>query len=121
MRALFIYISLIFLVIGSGINSSNARSGVKYFGTFWIVAGSYAGFPGVVAWCVAFPESSPLVMPLRLSNNLAGQYKRGIGVALHIGIGNFGGAIASNMYRSRDLSSVVCRHIQDTVVYIFLC
>lgn len=121
MRAPFIYISLIFLVIGYGINISNARSGVKYFGTFWIVAGSYAGFPVVVAWCVAFPESSPLVIPLRLSNNLAGQYKRGIGVALHIGIGNFGRAIASNMYRSRDLSSVVRRHIQDTVVYIFLC
>lgn len=102
MRAPFIYISLIFLVIGYGINISNARSGVKYFGTFWIVAGSYAGFPVVVASCVAFPESSPLVIPLRLSNNLAGQYKRGIGMALHIGKGKFGGAKASNTYRSQD-------------------
>lgn len=27
----------------------------------------------------------------RLGNNLAGQYKRGVGMALHIGIGNFAG------------------------------
>lgn len=38
----------------------------------------------------------------RLGNNLAGQYKRGIGMALHIGIGNFSGAIAANIYRERD-------------------
>lgn len=39
---------------------------------------------------------------IRLGNNLAGQYKRGVGMALHIGIGNFAGAIASNIYRTQD-------------------
>lgn len=29
----------------------------------------------------------------RLGNNLSGQYKRGVGMALHIGIGNFGGGM----------------------------
>jgi hypothetical protein len=54
-------------------------------------------------WCFQLVSKSPsLVTFLRLSNNLAGQYKRGIGMALHIGIGNFGGAIASNIYRSQD-------------------
>lgn len=38
----------------------------------------------------------------RLGNNLSGQYKRGVGMALQIGIGNFSGAIASNIYRSQD-------------------
>lgn len=52
MRAPFIYAGLICLVIGYGINISNAGSGVKYFGTFWIVVGSYSAFPGVVSWCV---------------------------------------------------------------------
>ena len=53
--------------------------------------------------CSASDSSLPLVTCcLRLSNNLAGQYKRGIGMALQIGIGNFGGAIASNIYRSQD-------------------
>jgi hypothetical protein len=40
--------------------------------------------------------------PRRLGNNLSGQYKRGVGMALHIGIGNFSAAIASNIYRTRD-------------------
>ena len=47
-------------------------------------------------------NSPTLVTFLRLSNNLAGQYKRSIGMGLHIGIGNFGGAIASNIYRPQD-------------------
>ena len=38
----------------------------------------------------------------RLGNNLSGQYKRGVGMAIHIGIGNFSGAFAANIYRSRD-------------------
>ena len=44
----------------------------------------------------------PFFRIYRLGNNLAGQYKRGIGMALHIGIGNFSGAIAANIYRERD-------------------
>lgn len=38
----------------------------------------------------------------RLGNNLAGHYKRGVGMAIQIGIGNFSGVIASNIYRSQD-------------------
>lgn len=52
--------------------------------------------------CSASDSSFPLLTRLRLSNNLSGQYKRGIGMALQIGIGNFSGAIASNIYRSQD-------------------
>lgn len=38
----------------------------------------------------------------RSGNNLAGQYKRAVGMAVQIGVGNFGGAIAANIYRSQD-------------------
>ncbi|KAF7796599.1 hypothetical protein EIP86_007781 [Pleurotus ostreatoroseus] len=69
--------------------------GAKYFGTYLCIAGSYAAFPGVVSW---------------LGNNLAGQYKRGVGMALHIGIGNFAGAIASNIYRSQDAPTYTLGH-----------
>ena len=41
-------------------------------------------------------------MSRRLGNNLSGHYKRGIGMALQIGIGNFSSAMAGNFYRSRD-------------------
>lgn len=39
-------------LVGFAINISEAPSGVKYFGTFLVVGGSYAAFPGVVAWYV---------------------------------------------------------------------
>ncbi|KAF8965756.1 MFS general substrate transporter [Flammula alnicola] len=95
MRSPFILLGLTFMLIGFSINISRAPSGVKYFGTFFVVAGSYASFPGVVAW---------------LGNNLAGQYKRGIGMAIHIGIGNFSGAIAANIYRSKDTPRFLVGH-----------
>jgi hypothetical protein len=49
-RSPFVYAGLIFCLIGFAINISTAPNGVKYFGTFFVVAGSYAAFPGVVAW-----------------------------------------------------------------------
>ncbi|KAJ7723566.1 MFS general substrate transporter [Mycena metata] len=94
-RSPFIFGGLLMLLVGFSINISNAPSGVKYFGTFFCVAGSYASFPGVVAW---------------LGNNLSGQYKRGVGMALHIGIGNFSGAIASNIFRTQDKPRFLVGH-----------
>jgi hypothetical protein len=57
---------------------------------------SYAGA------CRLFPAAHEVERSLRLSNNLSGQYKRGVGMALHIGIGNFSGAIASNVFLAKD-------------------
>jgi len=94
-RSPFIIAGLLLLVIGFSIQISEAAPGAKYFGTFLCVAGSYATFPAIVAW---------------LGNNLAGQYKRGVGMALHIGIGNFSGAIASNIYRTQDAPRFLLGH-----------
>lgn len=52
MRFPFILASHAMLVLGFGIQVSNAHFGLKYFGTFFCVGGSYAGFPGVIAWYV---------------------------------------------------------------------
>ncbi|KAG2124869.1 MFS general substrate transporter [Suillus clintonianus] len=95
MRSPFILAGLTMCLIGFSINISTAPSGAKYFGTFFIVMGSYAAFPGVVSW---------------LGNNLAGQYKRGVGMALHIGIGNFSAAIATVIYRSQDSPRFILGH-----------
>ena len=38
----------------------------------------------------------------RLGNNLAGQYKRGLGMGIQSGVGNFSGTIASNIYLAQD-------------------
>lgn len=56
------------------ISSGNPK--VVYAGVFIAVCTMYPAFPCVVAW---------------LSNNLAGPWKRGAGMALQIGIGNLGG------------------------------
>lgn len=49
-RSPFILAGLTMCLIGFSINISTAPSGVKYFGTFFIVMGSYAAFPGVISW-----------------------------------------------------------------------
>ncbi|OSX57439.1 hypothetical protein POSPLADRAFT_1067855 [Postia placenta MAD-698-R-SB12] len=95
LRSPFILAGLVMCLIGFAINISDVAVGVKYFGTFFCVSGSYAAFPGIIAW---------------LGNNLSGQYKRGVGMALHIGIGNFGGAIASNIYLSSDEPRYILGH-----------
>lgn len=50
--------------------------GVVYAGIFITVCGIYPAFPGNVCW---------------ISNNLAGNYKRAAGMAIHIGVGNLAG------------------------------
>ncbi|KAG0702234.1 MFS general substrate transporter [Suillus ampliporus] len=94
MRFPFILAGLIMCLIGLSINISTAPNGVKYFGTFFIVIGSYAATPGAISW---------------LGNNLSGQYKRGVGMALQIGIGNFSGAISAVIYRSQDSPRFILR------------
>ncbi len=61
--------------------------GVVYAGVFIATAGIYPAFPGNITW---------------ISNNLAGSYKRAAGMAFQIGVGNLGGAMASNFYRTQD-------------------
>ncbi|KAH9835015.1 MFS general substrate transporter [Rhodofomes roseus] len=95
MRSPFILAGLLMCLIGFAINISDAAVGVKYFGTFFCVSGAYAALPGVVAW---------------LGNNLAGQYKRAAGMGIQIGIGNFAGAIASNIYLSQDAPRYILGH-----------
>lgn len=58
-----------------------------YGGVIVAACAIYPAFPGNIAW---------------LSNNLAGSYKRSAGMAIQIGVGNLGGAMASNFYRQKD-------------------
>ncbi|KAH0825877.1 hypothetical protein J3R83DRAFT_7747, partial [Lanmaoa asiatica] len=98
-RSAFIYAGLLLLPIGYFINISGAPNSVK------IVIGSYASFPGVI-------------VSSRLGNNLADRYKRAIGMAFHIGFGNFSGAIAANVYRSQDSPGFILGHALELM---FVC
>ena len=53
LRSPFILVGLLMCLVGFSINISHAAIGVKYFGTFFIVSGSYAAIAGLVTWCVA--------------------------------------------------------------------
>jgi hypothetical protein len=55
---------------------SSTTPGVVYAGVFIAACAIYPSFPGNIAW---------------LSNNLSGSYKRSVGMAIQIGVGNLGG------------------------------
>ncbi|KAL7947804.1 major facilitator superfamily domain-containing protein [Trichoderma barbatum] len=75
------------------IASSNPR--VVYGGIFVAACAIYPAFPGVITW---------------LCNNLSGSYKRSAGMAIQIGVGNLGGAMASNFYRQADGPRFILGH-----------
>lgn len=61
--------------------------GVKYLAVFIASAGIFTAQPIIVIWLVT---------------NLAGSYKRAIGVSFVLGWGNLGSIVASNIYLTRE-------------------
>lgn len=61
--------------------------GARYGMLFIVAAGLYTPLCSIVTWN---------------ANNLAGSWKRAIGMALQITIGNLGGAVGSNIYLARE-------------------
>ncbi|ODQ77350.1 hypothetical protein BABINDRAFT_163606 [Babjeviella inositovora NRRL Y-12698] len=101
LRSPFILVNLLFLVVGYSMcvgTDPKVKPGVIYGGSYLIALGVYPAFPGVISWN---------------ANNLAGSYKRAVGMAFHIGIGNFGGAFASNIYRAQDKPRFILGHSME--------
>ncbi|CAG8949085.1 hypothetical protein HYFRA_00002214 [Hymenoscyphus fraxineus] len=67
-------------IIGFAMLASTGKSGVQYAGTFFAASGIYPLVPMGVAWN---------------GNNIGGSLKRGVGIAMHVGFGNLGGAISA--------------------------
>ncbi|ETS75144.1 hypothetical protein PFICI_13628 [Pestalotiopsis fici W106-1] len=86
-RSPFVVSFLLMMILGFAMCISTSNPKVIYGGVFVAACAIYPSFPGNIAW---------------LSNNLAGSYKRSAGMAIQIGVGNLGGAMASNFYRARD-------------------
>ena len=57
MRWPFILVGYVYSAVGYSINISNASAGVKYFGVFLCVAGTWSTIPGAIAW-YAIPRPS---------------------------------------------------------------
>ncbi|KAK2464921.1 hypothetical protein APHAL10511_002997 [Amanita phalloides] len=102
-RSFFIFGGLIATALGLLINIMHMPPAMKYVGTCLVAAGSYSAFPGVVAW---------------LGNNLSGQYKRGIGMGIQIGVGNLCGIVASLIYRTQDAPQYLFGHVVSAMFVI---
>ncbi|KAI0356828.1 MFS general substrate transporter [Trametes cingulata] len=86
-RSPFICAGLVLCLVGFAINVSDVSIGAKYFGTYLVVTGSYAGFPGNVSW---------------MGNNTVGHYRRAVAIGMQVMFANAGGAIACLVYRGED-------------------
>ncbi|KAH7034773.1 major facilitator superfamily domain-containing protein [Microdochium trichocladiopsis] len=94
-RSPFIIGFLCTMLVGFAMCIASSTPGVVYAGVFIAACSIYPAFPGVITW---------------LSNNLAGSYKRSAGMAIQIGVGNLGGAMASNFYRATDKPRYILGH-----------
>lgn len=82
------------IVVSRCISSGDPK--VIYGGVFLGACGLYPAFPGIISW---------------LSNNLAGSYKRGVGMALQIGAGNLGGVSVLRLGLACSCRLTVCTGI----------
>ncbi|KAK4502735.1 hypothetical protein PRZ48_006161 [Zasmidium cellare] len=94
-RSPFIMVCFVFQLVGFIMCISSGTFGVTYAGVFIAACAIYPTHPSNLTW---------------LSNNLAGSYKRAIGVAIQISMGNMAGAMASNFYRKKDAPRYILGH-----------
>jgi hypothetical protein len=94
-RSPFIVTALFFQLIGFIMCISTGHAGVTYAGIFIAACSIYPNQPSNVTW---------------LSNNLAGSYKRAVGMGIQISVGNLAGAAASNFYRQEDEPRYILGH-----------
>lgn len=86
-RGVFMIGFFLCAIVGLIMLISSDSPGVKYAGCFFFASGIYPNVPQGVAWN---------------GNNIGGSLKRGVGIAMHVGFGNLGGAIAGFIYLSKD-------------------
>ncbi|KAK5136105.1 hypothetical protein LTR08_004155 [Meristemomyces frigidus] len=86
-RSPFILVGFVFQLVGFIMCISTTNAGVTYAGIFIAACAIYPCQPTNITW---------------MSNNLAGSYKRAVGMGIQISCGNLAGAFASNFYRASD-------------------
>ncbi|KAL6251807.1 hypothetical protein RBB50_002017 [Rhinocladiella similis] len=98
-RWVYVFMPMCVILVGFvmtiAASATGGVPGVVYAGIFIAVCGIYPAFPQNVTW---------------IANNLAGSYKRAAGMAMQIGLGNLGGAMASNFYRAKDKPKFLLGH-----------
>ncbi len=79
-RGIFMLIFELSAILGFVLLACSGKPGIQYTGTFFAASGIYPLVPMGVAWN---------------GNNIGGSLKRGVGIAMHVGFGNLGGAISA--------------------------
>jgi predicted MFS family arabinose efflux permease len=79
-RGIFMFMFELSAILGFVLLACSGKPGVQYTGTFFAASGIYPLVPMGVAWN---------------GNNIGGSLKRGVGIAMHVGFGNLGGAISA--------------------------
>ena len=79
-RSPFVFVGLILQAVGFIMCISTSSPGVTYAGIFIAACALYQCQPSNITW---------------LSNNLAGSYKRAVGMGLQISVGNLAGAVST--------------------------
>jgi MFS family permease len=86
-RGLFLVITPVLAIIGYIIVLADDGLAPGYVAMFLIAGGIY----GYLSLCLTW-----------ITNNLAPDYKRAVGLPLFIGLGNIGGIVSSNLYPTSD-------------------
>lgn len=108
-RGIFMMIYCVVAMVGFTMLISTHIPAVQYLGTFLAAMGTYPNVPMGVAWN---------------GNNIGGSTKRGVGIAMHVGFGNLGGAIAAFSYRAKAKPRYYSGHgllIATTFMSFVLC
>ncbi|KFH41752.1 putative transporter -like protein [Hapsidospora chrysogenum ATCC 11550] len=95
-RGIYMMAFCLVAMIGFAILAGVDNLGAKYFGCFLIASGIYPNVPQGVAWN---------------GNNIGGSVKRGVGIAMHVGFGNLGGAISAFVFRNNEAPHYRSAHL----------
>lgn len=95
LRSPFLITAYFLELLGFALCVTGGGASRTYAGLFLATCGAYPGTP----CCVSI-----------LTNNLAGSYKRAVGIAMMVSMSAMGGAMASNFYRKRDAPDFVLGH-----------
>ncbi|KAI5457431.1 major facilitator superfamily domain-containing protein [Mariannaea sp. PMI_226] len=87
-RGIYMIFFCVVAMVGFAILLGTKNDHARYFACFLVTSGIYPNVPQGVAWN---------------GNNIGGSLKRGVGIAMHVGFGNLGGAISGFVYREDDL------------------
>lgn len=107
-------------VVGFIMLAASKKPHVQYGGSFFTAAGTciFLHLGDIFNDLLGVYPVVPLIGAWN-SNNIGGTLKRGVGIAMQVGFGNFGGVIAAYVYLPRDAPRLVYSSVR--LLYSYPC